>query len=263
MSQGLAYFGARLLQFLGCVVITSGCAPLTPSFTPQVTTPDDMSGVTVEVMMPGGLEPLDPNVYPDKDAQSICRQSSDESDITQPSPDVPVGLPMPMPMPVDFPGAVPRPVISVRPTIVSGPSSSSLPAVYSGSWWRPWPMCPAQETLPAMVKLSYAFMPAGTHTVQLKAIAATAGVFVLPPVKAYVDKQPEIMGLSPAGSFKVCATQDCPEAKQGAVAAAPKSCSPVDCSGNGVCNLGTGVCICDDGFTGTACDQFKGRAGTQ
>jgi hypothetical protein len=28
----------------------------------QITTPDDLGAVDVEVLMPGGLEPLDPNV---------------------------------------------------------------------------------------------------------------------------------------------------------------------------------------------------------
>jgi len=52
-------------------------------------------------------------------------------------------------------------------------------------WPPPWLICPAQQTRPDSVLLSYASLPAGTHTVTLKAVAATPGTFALPPVKAY------------------------------------------------------------------------------
>lgn len=46
--------------------------------------------------------------------------------------------------------------------------------------------------------------PAGTRVVSFAAVAATPGSFVLPPVKAWVEEQPELMGLSEAGVFIVC-----------------------------------------------------------
>ncbi len=39
------------------------CFPAMPTVGLQVTTPDDLDAATVEVMMPGGLEALDPNVF--------------------------------------------------------------------------------------------------------------------------------------------------------------------------------------------------------
>lgn len=91
---------------------------------------------------------------------------------------------------------------------------------------------------------------------KFKAIAATPGTFVLPPVKAYVSRQPEIMGLSPGGKFKVCSSRslNCDTSDQ-PLGPAAKAC-PEDCNSNGVCNIATGKCICDAGFTGTACGTF-------
>jgi hypothetical protein len=38
--------------------------------------------------------------------------------------------------------------------------------------------------------------------------------------------------------------------------AAAKAC-PKDCSGNGVCNLKSGTCICSQGFAGADCSKAK------
>jgi hypothetical protein len=38
---------------------------------PQITTPDDLGAVNVEALLPGGLEPVDPNVTP-----GMCDQNS-------------------------------------------------------------------------------------------------------------------------------------------------------------------------------------------
>ncbi|KIY93105.1 hypothetical protein MNEG_14857 [Monoraphidium neglectum] len=212
-------------------------APLAATVTVavQVTTPDDMQDVVVEVMMPGGLEPLDPNIYPPEDAAATCGQSQDEQDLAGSSPD----------------SAPPQQAVKFA---TRGPMAAPLrrrrlaeaTARPFGSYriWPPWPVCPAQETLPAV---------AGTHSIKFKAIAATPGTFVLPPVKAYVQKQPEIMGLSPGGKFTVCGARAaaCDTAERPA-AAAPKRCRD-DCNGNGACNLATGVCICDAGFAGPTC----------
>jgi hypothetical protein len=142
-------------------------------------------------------------------------------------------------------------VMGVRRGVMSSSPYRPIP------WWRPWPVCPVQTTSPASVLFSFSYFRAGTQTLRFKAVAATSGVFTLPPVKAYVQQQPEVMGLSPAGTFTVCPTvETCTAAQQqpGSVAAA-KAC-PKGCSGNGACNLGSGVCICDAGFSGADCSAF-------
>jgi hypothetical protein len=234
----------------------------------QVTSPDDQSDVVVEVLMPGGLEPLDPNVYTDADLATSCSSSEDESDLSAPSSNS-GGFAMARPVAVAsvgaaaaYPGvaesAMVQPMVKMaRPGGISmsrgGMSSPYRPI----PWWRPWPVCPVQTTSPASVLFSFSYFRAGTQTLRFKAVAATSGVFTLPPVKAYVQQQPEIMGLSPAGTFTVCPTAEtCAAARQqpGSVAAA-KAC-PKDCSGNGACNLASGVCICDAGFSGADCSTF-------
>lgn len=90
--------------------------------------------------------------------------------------------------------------------------------------------------------------------VALQAIAATAGTFTFPPTQAFVNDQPEVMGLSAAGHLTICSGDEC----ESVPAEAPpivKSCS-TNCNHNGGCNLGTGRCLCLEGFEGTNCDVF-------
>lgn len=196
--------------------------------------------------MPGGLEPMDPNIFKDADAATICSSGNDETPLSGSSGgmnDVSVGFsPKPrflsiLPMPMPF----------------SGGGDSS------GSFWRPmWPVCPLQTTSPDRVTFRFSYLRAGTHTMRFRAVAATSGVFVLPPVKAFVQQQPEVMGLSPAGVLTVCASAEaCAAAGAGGSAAqaagAPAKACPADCNGNGACNLSTGTCLCDSGFGGAAC----------
>jgi hypothetical protein len=61
----------------------------------------------------------------------------------------------------------------------------------------------AQETRPDRVQYTATYFSAGVHTVSYKAIAATNGAFVLPPAKAFVQEQPELMGLSAGGGLIV------------------------------------------------------------
>ncbi|GIM10108.1 hypothetical protein Vretimale_13886, partial [Volvox reticuliferus] len=113
------------------------------ALTVQVTSPDDLGPVSLSVMMPAGLEPLDPNLG-------------------------------------------------------SGSSGGSLYSCAAGqlqdvSWTTFWPLpiCPAQETRPSLVTFSYMALRAGTSSVSLRAVAATPGSFVFPPVRAAADNQPE------------------------------------------------------------------------
>ena len=237
----------------------------------QVTTPDDLSDVVVEAWMPGGLEPLDPNVYPDPDFATTCRQSEDEGDLAAGSSSPGFGggvvgggvvaamptAPPPRPRPASISMAAAAPGRGRR--LAAAAAASSAPPRW-GIWPPWWPACPAQETLPAAVVFRYARMRAGAHTIRFKAIAATPGTFVLPPVKAYASRQPEVMGLSAAGKFVVCGARSggggaqC-DTRALPPAAPPKAC-PRGCSGNGACVVATGVCACDAGFSGADCSAF-------
>jgi len=180
----------------------------------QITTPDDLGPVTVEALMPGGLEPLDPNVA--TDVTSSCALG---------------GL-----------------SINWR----------------SAFWWWWWPVCPSQETRPSVVTFHYDYLTAGTSVLEIKAVAATVGEFVLPPIKAYADRQPEVMGMTAGGNFSVCATGlGAVGGGSGAcgvellpLAQAPVAC-PNNCSGNGACNLDTGACICNNRFSGSDCSTIE------
>ena len=44
-------------------------------------------------------------------------------------------------------------------------------------------------------------LQAGTHTVSYQAIAATRGIFTLPPAYALVEDQPEVMANFTGGTF--------------------------------------------------------------
>eukprot|EP00775_Hariotina_reticulata_P009083 gene9083-9253_t len=211
----------------------------------QVTSPDDQSDVIVEVLMPGGLEPLDPNVFKEPDVATTCRSSDDESDLSSPS--APSFKPVPR--------MVPMPTISV--SFAPDNQFGSRSPYQTSAWWLPWPVCPVQTTTPATVSFKFDYFRAGTQTIRFKAVSATTGVFALPPVKAYVQQQPEVMGLSPAGLFTVCPTAaDCPAAQQLLPASPAAKACPGDCSGSGACNLALGQCICDAGFSGPSCAVF-------
>lgn len=98
-------------------------------------------------------------------------------------------------------------------------------------------------------------MTAGTHEVSFRAVAATAGTFSLPPVRAFVDEQPELMGMSSAGELLICSGPDC-EAVADTPPKPPKTC-PKNCSDNGGCDLDSGTCLCLPGFTGEDCASIE------
>merc|ERR1712113_142943 len=111
---------------------------------------------------------------------------------------------------------------------------------------------------------SWSSLPAGTHTVTYQAIAATRGVFTLPPAHAYVDDQPELMGLSQAGTIVVMddGLQKVPDPLdptevmnflkkldiEPCETIRPKSC-PDGCPNGGVCQVATGTCACYQNFS--------------
>ncbi|CAD7696315.1 unnamed protein product, partial [Ostreobium quekettii] len=168
--------------------------------TVQITTPDSLDATTVRVLMPGGLEPVDPNTA--GGSAGICDS-----------------------------------------LLRDGDSFSSFPI-----------NCPDQETLPSAVTFRYDFLDAGTHVLSLRAVAATPGAFGLPPASAFVNSQPELMGLSAAGTFEVCDGEGC-EAAAREAPQSPKGC-PQDCNGSGLCDLDEGTCLCFEGFEGEACGSL-------
>ena len=116
-------------------------------------------------------------------------------------------------------------------------------------WWR----CSlfSRQTRKSSVSYYASWAHAGTHTLTFEAVAATRGNFVLPPTKASVAPQPEVMGLSAAGTFTVLpAGQPALHVEH---LAAPALRCPSDCSGLGHCDTVTGRCVCKQGFTGRDC----------
>lgn len=56
-----------------------------------------------------------------------------------------------------------------------------------------------------------------------------------------------------------CSARSCPAgmAWGGMATASDTARTPIECSGNGLCNRNTGRCECRSGFTGKACDRRK------
>mmetsp|Transcript_41158 Transcript_41158/g.132449 ORF Transcript_41158/g.132449 Transcript_41158/m.132449 type:complete len:2416 (-) Transcript_41158:30-7277(-) len=150
-------------------------------------------------------------------------------------------------------------------------------------WWC-WPSFYQLSVRPDRVRWSsQSTLYAGTHTVSYQATAATRGVFVLPPAHAYVVEQPELLGLSRAGTVVVAeektkggvepATLPDPKnmasvvaflARVGveppAVVVVPKAC-PGGCPNGGVCQLDTGKCGCYQGAVFKQGDCPSGEGG--
>lgn len=124
----------------------------------SLTSPDDLRMVKVVDPLPGGLEPLDPNVYDDASTKDDSGNGG-------------------------------------------------------GLWnWRRW-WCGwffqyfnERETRKDEVRWTSNSLPAGTYTLEYKAIATTTGCFAFPPTKAEVLEQPEVMGLSAASMLAVTPT---------------------------------------------------------
>ncbi|EFJ40727.1 hypothetical protein VOLCADRAFT_99419 [Volvox carteri f. nagariensis] len=179
----------------------------------QLTSPDDLGPVTLAVMMPGGLEPLDPNTAAGTGGGGGG-----------------LGL-------------------SCGANWVVTDSAWGGSSFFRG-WW--WPMCPSQETRPQLVTFFYLALRSGTSSVAVRAVAATPGTFIFPPVRAFADNQPELSGSTAASYITVCA--DCDRPLFARPLPGPVGC-PGECSGRGVCNLRTGRCSCQKGFGRADCSR--------
>lgn len=80
----------------------------------------------------------------------------------------------------------------------------------------------------------------------------------MPPAIAYVNEQPELMGLAAAQDFTVCASSQCTaEEKATTVESEGKRMScPNNCSKAGLCDTSSGTCVCDIGFAGADCSTY-------
>jgi len=173
----------------------------------QVTTPDTLQQVSLEDLVPAGLEPLDPNV--------------------------------------------------IRVTTAPSTTPNSPFGNYVNLYWYWWNPFSAQETLSDRVRWSSYYLSAGAHTVSYQAIANTVGVYSLPPTKCWAILEPEVMGLSAAGTFLVSATQiadaDIPQYLSDMGVAPNSVTTPQDCPACGprqTCNMQTGNCDCFDPVLG-------------
>ncbi|KAL6763015.1 hypothetical protein V8C86DRAFT_462822 [Haematococcus lacustris] len=134
--------------------------------------------------------------------------------------------------------------------------SASLP--WLRSWW--WPVCPAMSVLPSKVSWQWQALMSGTHSLSFTAVAATEGVFVLPPIRAQADNQPEVMGMTAGSTFTVGPAGSAalplrgPDPSSSSAATLPQSC-PANCNGNGACNILNGSCVCSSGWQGLACGE--------
>jgi len=159
---------------------------------------------------------------------------------------------------------------------------------FGWSWWCA-PSFANRETYADRVTwTSWETLPAGTHTLSYQATAATRGIFVLPPAHAYVENQPELMGLSQAGTIVVAGGGTCGTDKGGLGAldvpdgsdsngimtflrkinvhprtsAIAKGC-PGGCPNGGVCQLETGTCGCYQGMSFVEGDCPKSGEATE
>eukprot|EP00892_Ulva_mutabilis_P003496 jgi/Ulvmu1/1518/UM011_0248.1 len=177
----------------------------------QVATPDDLQEATVQILLPGGLEPIDRNLDADGNTD-VC----------------------------------------LLPFFLRSFSGGN-PFRRASIFW--FPSCPRVETSPRNVTFFVDRLSPGTHEYSFLAIAASPGQYTVPPAIAFDDNQPEVTGLSAGQTFTVCRAQTCTPAESAAGQSQqrlPLDC-PNDCSGAGLCDTGTGECVCDIGFAGIDC----------
>jgi hypothetical protein len=258
VAAGLAFTPAVLLPFPTyrglfverAVQTESGAANLAAApagqlvtVTVQVTSPDDLGPVTVEVAMPGGLEPIDPAVYKDPSAALTCSLGGDS-----------------------FWWWCPK--VTVTPSLVTvrygsfraGTSSFSFKASAAtpGEFTLP-PVRAAAVAQPELMGLS----AAGAFAVCPAAPPAAATPLVKDPGFGADEEGDAAAAAAAAAGGGAPAARDqaalgpvpaaCADPRRPPLAA-PKGC-PKDCSGNGVCNLAKGACVCNSGFTGADCAQ--------
>lgn len=119
-------------------------------------------------------------------------------------------------------------------------------------WW--WWRCTSfqRQTRSRVVSFYSSWVAAGTHTLEYEAIATTRGHFVLPPAKASLVMEPEVMGLSAGGAFQVVDKAELAQAKP----VETRLKCPAECSGQGICEHSTGHCVCYPPHAGSNCSEI-------
>jgi hypothetical protein len=213
--------------------------------TVQITSPDDLGEVTVDVAMPGGLEPIDPAVYKDPSAALTCGLGGEtfwwwcpRVEVSPSLVTVRYGQFRAGTNSFSFKAAAATPGVFTLPPVRA--SAVAQPEVMGLSAAGDFTVCPA--ALPAAKTPLVRDPGFGAESEADAAAAAAAASAVGAPGAAARD--PAVLGPVP----EVCASPARPPL------AAPKGC-PKDCSGNGVCNLAKGACVCNAGFAGADCSQ--------
>jgi len=211
----------------------------------QVTTADDVQDFVLEDWTAGGLEPVDPNI----DASALNAGSNCGGLYQMAPPAHAVGG---MGMGMGGGGMMPPPM---PPNRYGGGGGGSFDA---GAYYYFF-SCTSfeRQTRPDRVSYYSHFVRAGTHSVTYQAMAATSGTFVLPPAKASLAMQPEVMGLSAGGTFAVSRTPLSPAQQFLPVAEAPVDC-PIGCPND--CDVTTGQCTAASELT-TAAANGGGAGG--
>jgi len=132
------------------------------------------------------------------------------------------------------------------------PLDQSSGDVYPPSWYGLWrnSWFNSRQTRPDRITWEFQYLSAGSHSVSYQAIANTVGTFSLPPSKAAVTTQPELMGLSKGGCF-VVSSDVIPYSEHTSYLEAfgcqpqssvpPQMCTE-DCGTQMACNLTSGLC---------------------
>ena len=173
----------------------------------QLTTADDLQDVVLEDWTAGGLEPLDPNV-------GTTPVLNDNSDCGWPR--------------------------------ISSGGGGSGGGGFDFAAYRWWFSCTTfqRQTRPDRVTYHSTFVKAGTHSVSYQAMASTSGSWVLPPAKASVLLQPELMGMSASGTFNVSRTALTAAERHFPLPSSAGPRVPVDCPEACLddCDVFTGAC---------------------
>lgn len=184
----------------------------------RVTTPDALGAVAVRVLLPGGLEPVDPNIATDAAARQQCPLAPLFSSSGDGMGTSMWGMPLICPMQYVTPRVVELRYASLYP----GAHESSFLAIAAsaGDWQLP---------------------PANGYALgqpEVMGLSAGGSLRVCDPA---------------VEGGAACQLQ----AAEGA-SAAPKACPGACSGANGVCNTATGTCLCSAGFAGEDCSQLSG-----
>ena len=181
----------------------------------QLTTPDDVQDLVLEDWTAGGLEPVDPNV--------------DDSALN-------TGSGCSRPRAVSYGGG-----FGGMGGGGFGGGPPPMPSFDGGSYYSFF-SCTSFERQTRTDRVSYysQFVRAGTHSATYQAMAATSGQFVLPPAKASLAAQPEVMGLSAGGSFAVSRSPLTVAQRFLPVSGAQPLDCPATCEND--CSVTTGAC---------------------